>query len=165
MLNFFTNCSWHFFHGAYCALCSTKYICYMQWHPSVRQNITGMSQCCTVCPFKEWYNTLLTDLALPKINYMLRIYILHTKDGYNNLDTTFYQDSLWNQTCPVILLWHACKPANNMYSLKYSLLREKLLYKAIKAYKIYMLHIYFNHKLQNARHSQATAPISHSVAM
>lgn len=68
--------------------CETKH----NWHVS----------CCSVSTFKEWCNTLLTDLALPEIDDMLCIYILHTKDGHNTLDTTLYHDSLWNQTCPVI---------------------------------------------------------------
>jgi len=91
----------------WCILCTSganecslfnKHTCYIQWPLSVRQNTTGMSHVAVLSTFKEWCNTLLTDLALPEINDMLCIYILYTKDGYN----TLYQDSLWNQTCPVI---------------------------------------------------------------
>jgi len=62
------------------SICEKKH----NWHIS----------CCSVCTFKEQCNTLLTDLALPEINNTLCIYILYTKDGYNALDTTLYQDSL-----------------------------------------------------------------------
>lgn len=143
----------HIFLHSITSICETKH----NWHVS----------CCCVSIFKEWYNTLLTDLALPEINDMLCIYILYTK----HFRYYFISGESLKPNMSSNFLWHACQPANNMNSLKYSLLiyQEKLLYKSIKAYKIDLFtskhHKYFNHKLENITQSQATIPIPHSIGM